>query len=109
MKLPLQITFRNIESTQALEHPIREKAEKLNQFFSDIMRCHVIVEARHKHHQQGNIYDVHIDITVPGKELVVSREAGRNHAHEDILITIRDAFDAARRQLRHHAAQVSVH
>ena len=31
MKLPLQITFRNLEPTETLEEHIRKKAEKLEQ------------------------------------------------------------------------------
>lgn len=106
MQIPLQVTFRNMDPSEAMEANVREKAEKLEQFFSDIMSCRVVVEAKHKHHQQGNLYDVHIDLKVPGKELAVSREAGLNHAHEDAYVAIRDAFDAAKRQLQDHSAQI---
>ena len=106
MKLPLQITFRNMDASEAMEAAVREKAEKLDQFFSEIMSCRVVVEARHKHHHQGNIYDVHIDIKVPGKEIAVSREAGLDHAHEDAYVAIRDAFNAAKRRLQDYSAQI---
>jgi hypothetical protein len=42
---------------------------------------------------------VRIDLTVPGAELVVSRDPELDHGHEDVYVAIRDAFDAARRQL----------
>ena len=109
MKLPLQITFRNMQSSEDIEAMVRNKAEKLDQFFGDIMRCRVIIEARHKHHHQGNIYDVHIDITTPGKEIAISREAALNHAHEDVDVAIRDAFDSAKRQLQEHSAKIQRH
>lgn len=109
MKLPLQITFRNMQALPDIEAIVRNKAEKLDQFFGHIMRCRVIIESRHKHHHQGNIYEIHIDITVPGKEIAVSREAALNHAHEDIDVAIRDAFDAAKRQLQDHSAKVQRH
>jgi cold shock CspA family protein/ribosome-associated translation inhibitor RaiA len=70
------------------------------------MSCRVIVEAMHKHHHKGNVYAIHIDITVPGKELAVSREPALDHAHEDIYVAIRDAFDAAKRRLQDHSAKV---
>jgi cold shock CspA family protein len=51
------------------------------------------------------VYHVRIDLTVPGDELVVSRDPGKDQAHEDVYVAIRDAFDAARRQLEDHARQ----
>ena len=78
---------------------IREKADKLERFHSHIMSCRVAVESEHHHHHQGNQYHIRIDITVPRKELVISREHHDNHAHEDIYVAIRDAFEAATRQL----------
>jgi ribosomal subunit interface protein len=106
MKLPLQITFRNMEHSDAIEAEVREKAEKLDQFFEFIMRCHVVVEAHHKHHHQGNLIHVAIDITVPGHELVVSRDPKEHQAHEDAYVAIRDAFDAAKRQLEDYARKL---
>ena len=99
MKLPLQITFRNMEPSEAVEARIREKAEKLDRFCDQIMSCRVVFEAHHQHQHQGNLFHVRIDITVPDKEIVISREPGRHQAHEDAYVAIRDAFDAARRQL----------
>jgi ribosomal subunit interface protein len=94
MKTPLQITFRDIEQSDALEAHIREKAEKLETFFEPIMSCRVVVEMPHQHKHQGKIFTVRIDIGVPGKEIVVNRDK-----HEDVYVALRDAFDAARRQL----------
>lgn len=105
MKLPVQITFRNMDPSEMTEGNIRERVDKLEQFYDQIMGCRVMVEAQHRHHHQGNLYHVRIDLTVPGQELVVSRNAGKDHAHEDVYVAIRDAFDAARRQLEDHARQ----
>lgn len=99
MQLPLQITFRNMEQSDAIEAKIREKADKLNQVCEDIMGCRVVVEPSHKHHQKGNHYKVRLDITVPDDEIVVSRAPDQRQSHQDVYVAIRDAFDAARRQL----------
>lgn len=109
MQLPLQITFRHIEASEAMENNIREHAAELDQFYDHIMSCHVVVDASHKHHRQGKLFQVHIDLTVPGKEFVASREPGQHHAHEDIYVAIRDAFDAMRRQLEDHARKQRGH
>lgn len=103
MKIPLQITFRNIEPSEAVEARIREKVDSLENFFKDIMSCRVIVEAPHKHHHKGNIYAVKIDITLPGDEIITDRNPPQDHAHEDVYVAIRDSFDAARRQLEDYA------
>lgn len=103
MKLPLEITFRNMEPSEALAANVREHAEKLEQFYDRIMGCRIMVEQDHKHHHQGNLYHVRIDLTVPGKELVVSRESQKRHAHEDVYVAVRDAFRTMRRQLEDYA------
>lgn len=100
MKLPLQIQFLNLPPSEAIEANIREKAAKLEMFYHQIMSCKVVVEAPHKHQHKGHLYHVRIDITVPQGELVINRDAGKNAAHEDVYVAIRDAFDAARRKLQ---------
>ena len=101
MQLPLQITIRGVEHSDALEAHIRDKAGKLDEFFDHIMSCRVVVEMPHKHHQQGKNFTVRIDIGVPGSEIVVNRD----HA-EDVYVALRDAFDAAKRQLEDYARKI---
>jgi ribosomal subunit interface protein len=101
MQIPMQITIRDIEHSEVLETHIREKAKKLDEFFNHIMSCRVVVEMPHKHHHQGKQYNVRIDIGVPGNEIVVNRD----HS-EDIYIALRDAFDAAKRQLEDYVRKV---
>jgi ribosomal subunit interface protein len=99
MELPLQITFRDMDPSEAMEQAIRERAAKLDRFCDRIMACRVVVEPKYRHHRQGNAYHVRIDLTVPGQELVVSHDPGPEEAHQDAYVAIRDAFGAAERQL----------
>ena len=101
MQIPLQITIRDMEHSDALETHIRDKANKLDEYFDRIMSCRVVVEMPHKHHQQGKQFNVRIDIGVPGSEIVVNRD----HA-EDVYVALRDAFDAAKRQLEDYARKM---
>ncbi len=103
MQMPLQITFRDMKPSAAVEDRIRERATELDQFYDRIMRCRVVVHAPHRHHHQGKLFHVRIDLTVPGAELVVNREPAMHHAYEDVYVAIRDAFDAAQRQLADYA------
>lgn len=105
MRLPLQITFRHMEPSPALEARVRELALRLDRFSSHIMSCHVTIEAPHQHQHQGQIYEVRIDLTVPQGEIVVSREHRERHSHEDVYVALRDAFHAVRRQLEDHERQ----
>ena len=103
MQTPIQITFRQMEPSPAVEERIRERAAELERFYDRIVGCHVVVHAPHRRHHQGTLYHVSVDLRVPGAELVVNRESSEQHAHEDIYVAIRDAFDAARRQLEDFA------
>lgn len=94
MELPLQITFRNIPPSDALETLIHEKASKLDKFHDRVTGCRVVVDSTQRRHHKGKLYDVRIDITVPRKEIAVTR--GDN---QDIYVALRDAFDAAFRKL----------
>jgi ribosomal subunit interface protein len=98
MKTPLQITFRDIEHSDALEAHIREKAAKLETFFEPIMSCRVVVEMPHQHKHQGKVFNIRIDIGVPGNEIVVNRDR-----HEDVYVALRDGFEAAKRKLKDYA------
>jgi len=107
MRIPLQITFRDMEHSDAVETDIRNHVAKLEQLFPQLIQgCSVVVECHHHNHHQGNLFHARIDITVPGKELVASREPDKHHAHENMHVTIRDAFDAVRRQLQQHAEKL---
>ena len=72
MQIPLQITFRDMKQSDAVEKAVREKAEKLEQF-AEIMSCRVVVQMINKHQHKGTLYHISADITVPGGEIVVSR------------------------------------
>lgn len=95
MQSPLKLTVHGVDHSEALEARIRAKVEKLEEFFDHITSCRVAVEMPHKHSQQGKQFSVRIDIGVPGNEIIVTR----NHA-EDVYVALRDAFDAAIRQLK---------
>ena len=99
MKLPLQVSFRHMEHSDAIEAIIREKADRLDKFAGHIMSCRVVVEPSGKHHLHGNMYQVRLDITLPGGEIAVTHEPSQHTEYKDITVAVRDAFDSARRQL----------
>jgi len=98
MKLPLQVVFRDVAKSDALDAAIRQHAAKLDLFSNHIMSCRVTVEPSSKHKQQGNVYSVHIDVKLPGKEI----SSSHGHDREDVYVAVRDAFDAVKRQVEEH-------
>jgi cold shock CspA family protein/ribosome-associated translation inhibitor RaiA len=132
MDIPLQITFRNMTPSAAIERRITEKAAKLKLFCNRIVSCRVTVEAPHRHHRKGKSYQVRIDLTVPGDELLIRhtakdleplkvasageletelharREPNKRAAHEDLYVAIRDTFNAAGRKLQDYARRRSL-
>ena len=103
MQVPLQIDFQNMDRSDAVEARVRERAGKLEQFFPRITGCRVTVVAPHRHQRKGKLYEVHIDVDVPGRHILVNQTGPKNHAREDVYVALRDAFDAARRQLEDHS------
>jgi ribosome-associated translation inhibitor RaiA len=123
-------------TSTALEKHLRQRAAKLENFCERITSCRVIVEAPHRHHQKGKAFQVRIDLSVPGREIVInhapkrlgagkliaahsetalteSHRPSKHGAHEDVYVAIRDAFNAAGRKLqdyvRRHNGAVKTH
>lgn len=98
MQLPLQIIIRDMPPTAALEAHIRDRTEKLEEYFAPLISCRILLEMVHQHQPQGNHFNVRIDLGVPGNEIVVNL-----HHHQDLHLALRDAFDIAKRQLEDYA------
>jgi cold shock CspA family protein len=113
MKLPVQISFRNLPRSKEIEDTIYEQAARLDGFCDRIMSCRVVVDVPHRHHADGNLYHLRIDLTVPGEELAVNREPSEHAAYRDLRLAIDDAFSTAARLLedyvRRQRQQVKTH
>ena len=104
MEIPLQITFHELESSDAIETVLQERTQKLAHFYERIQNCRVVIEAPNRHSQkERKVFEIRIDVSVPGSELVVNREPGEHGAHTDIHVAIRDGFNAMERQLKEFA------
>jgi len=113
MQIPVEISFRNMPRWETAENEVRAHTTELERFFDRITSCRVVIEAPHQHPQKGQIYHVRVDLTVPGREIVVKRDPSEHRPHEDLHLAIRDAFRAARRQLqdyvRERRGQTKIH
>ena len=102
MQIPIELTFRNMAPSAALEHAIREWAAKLDEVLA-IQRCAVVVELPHKHRRHHMPFQVHLSISIPGHHVSVTR--GSRAEYQDPYLAVADAFRAARRQLLDFVAQ----
>jgi ribosomal subunit interface protein len=97
--IDLEVTFHEVEHSDAVEARVRQKAAELERFAEHITSCRVTIAAPHQRHNKGTLYSVRVDLRVPNAELAVSRQHRHDHSHEDVYTAIRDAFAAATRQL----------
>lgn len=105
MQKPLEIRFHKMETSPAVEARIREKAAEIERFSDRITNCRVTVEKEHRRHHKGNLFRVRLDIGMPGREIAVTHTGRKDHAHEDVYVAIRDAFNAAVRRLEDHVRE----
>lgn len=110
MQIPVQIAFHGIDKSDAVEKRIRERVDKLENYFDRITGCRVVVEAHHKSHSNLNTnaapFHISIHLSVPGEDLVVRRDPKETKAHEDVLIAIRDSFETMERRLKDYARKL---
>ena len=99
MQQALQIHFRGMDTSAALETKIRERVAELERRCPDATSCRVTVEKESRNHVKGNLFRVSLLLHRPGRDLVVNRGSPRDQGHEDVYVALRDTFDAAERQL----------
>lgn len=99
MAMSVNVTFDGMAPSDALRADVMQHADKLVQFAPRALACHVAVTASARRHHQGNLYQVHARLTLPGGEITAGRTGPRNHGHEDPYVAVRDTFDVLRRQL----------
>jgi cold shock CspA family protein len=100
--------FHNTEPSAAFEADIRKRVAKLEKLYGRLTSCRVSVEALHRQHRTGNVFEVHIEIVAPGRTIVVSREPHRvaeRHRKPTIRNAIHDAFKTAEERLKSFKAQ----
>jgi ribosomal subunit interface protein len=102
MQLPIQVTFRVVPHSDAVEQYVRRRAAKLETFSPRITSCRVVVESPHMHSQSGRHFRVRVDLTVPGGEVVVGHAPGDEPTNEDLYAAIDNAFDRVGRRLEDH-------
>jgi ribosomal subunit interface protein len=102
MQTQAQVSFDDIPIDEAVRDAVLEHIDQLESYDDRITGCHVVIAQPHRHHREGRLYSVRVDVRVPGGEIIVNRDHHLDHAHEDVFVAIRDSFAAARRRLEDH-------
>ena len=106
MDIPLELTFHNIEASDALKVAVKQHVGRLEQLHDHIIGCRVVIELPHKSQKaRGNLPDVHIVVRVPGKEIVESKElahAGHKKSATDAYAVLDNAFAVAASRLKEY-------
>ena len=107
MTTPLEVVFNHMDPSSAVETRIQEKLARLSKKFDRFTHARVVIDAPHRHQQRGKIFQVKIDLGMPGRANLVVNKPSEDHAHEDIYAALRDAFLAAERQLQDEVDRMS--
>jgi cold shock CspA family protein len=99
MRVPVQVSFRGIPISDEIEARCVKEAEKLERYAQRITSCRVVIAAPHHRQMSGNVYEIRVDVTLPGFEIIANRTPPAHRASENVDIALREAFDSARRQL----------
>ncbi len=100
MNSDTKIVFRGVDHSQAVEDAVLKRLDKLERFSDEIQSLRVVVETPHNHHHKGKVYHIGIEAVIPNHDIVVNHEQHDKHAHEDIYVAIRDAFNAIERRIK---------
>ncbi len=106
MQVPLEISYRNIRKNDDIDDLIREKVKKLERVCDHITSCRAAIEKPIEAPNTGNPFRVRLDIRVPpGHSVIVRREPGEGVIPNNLSAVIRDAFEAAKKQLERLSAR----
>lgn len=120
MTFPLQVTYRDVQQSDALDALVAKESEKLSRYFDGILSCRVTIEHAHRRHRLGAPFQARIIIGVPGQDICVNQAGDVHHsistddetparvqkrvqvdsAYKDPTLAIRSAFRRARRKLQ---------
>ncbi len=98
MQVPVQISFRDMPVSDAVESHCWAEAEKLERLDDRITACRIVVVESKQHTSGRTVFRVRIDLSVAGVTVVVDREPP-DQGTDDIRVAIHEAFVRAQHRL----------
>lgn len=100
MTMANQVTYRDMDTSEALNATIQKRLQKLERYSSDIQTCRVVLETPHNHKHKGKSFRATLELEVKGNPITVSQDDLSIH------VAVRDAFNVLERKLKSHSEQV---
>jgi len=99
MKPAVNVVYRDLESSAALNATIHKKVEKLARFSDGIISSRVVIDIPHNHKHKGKMFRASLELDMKGAPLTVHCD------DESVHIAVRDAFSSAERTLKKNAGR----
>lgn len=75
MQRPLQITFKGIETSAALEALIRDRVARLDALYPRLTGCRVVVEVPHRGSESAKVpIAISVEADIPGRGPVIGKD-----------------------------------
>ena len=100
MTTSFEVHFHGLERSEAIEAKVNERFRKLARHFPRMTECRVVLEAPSRNAAKAKLFRVKIEMSIPGhKPLIVTHDREGGSAQDDLLLAIRDGFEAAVRRV----------
>ena len=97
MEKPVQVTFHNLQHSDAVEADVRARVAKLEAIGDRMTACRVVIDSPHRNQGGAKTFEVKIEMSFPGQTLVVDREPVG-----DLQAALASAFDVAKKRIKSH-------
>ncbi|MGO4871210.1 MAG: cold shock domain-containing protein [Roseiarcus sp.] len=94
------MAFQHCEPSEEIRSEIARHAKRLEKFSHRITSCHVVITNPQTRHRRGDLFQIDLRIAMPDhNDVMVNKSHGDAPEREHALVAIREAFDAAVRQI----------
>ncbi len=95
MKPAVDVVYRDLDASVALNSIIDKKFEKLSRYSDQITRSRVVLATPHNHKHKGKQFRASIELSLKGAPVTTISQDD-----DSIHIAVREAFNAAERKLK---------
>jgi ribosomal subunit interface protein len=101
MQRPLEIAFKDLDSSDFIRNMVEQRVERLERFHHHIIGCRVVIEAPHRSAEGHNPpLGISVEVDVANRPRIVAKDVEAQRSMKgDHLAAINRAFEAIERQL----------
>lgn len=100
MTMASNVTYRDLDASEALNAIINKRINKLERYCSEIQRSRVVLDSPHNHKHKGKEFRATVEIDIKGSPITITQNDASIH------VAVRDAFDVAERKLKSHVEKL---